>query len=124
MVRILVCLSILLALLAADLQAQTEEGNSLTARLAPVSGASMVKDVARLSGPDFNGRQVGTADELRSGLSVTNWFNSLGLATVVSGGPHADFHQRGDPADKIKLEILEGTARFVLALAGQLANAP
>ena len=45
-------------------------------------------------------------------------------ATVVSGGPHADFHQSGDTAEKIKPEILETTARFVLALAWQLANIP
>jgi hypothetical protein len=45
-------------------------------------------------------------------------------ATVVSGGPHPDFHQPTDTADKVKPEILESTARFVLALAWQLANAP
>jgi hypothetical protein len=44
--------------------------------------------------------------------------------TVVSGGPHPDFHQPTDTADKVKPEILEATARFVLALAWQLANAP
>ncbi|MGH7261385.1 MAG: M28 family peptidase [Nitrospiraceae bacterium] len=44
--------------------------------------------------------------------------------TVVSGGPHPDFHQPTDTADKVKPEILETTARFVLALAWQLANAP
>jgi len=45
-------------------------------------------------------------------------------ATVVSGGVHPDFHQPTDTADKVKPEILESTARFVLALAWQLANAP
>ena len=45
-------------------------------------------------------------------------------ATVVSGGPHPDFHRPTDTADKVKPEILESTARFVLALAWQLANAP
>ncbi len=45
-------------------------------------------------------------------------------ATVVSGGLHPDFHQPTDTADKVKPEILESTARFVLALAWQLANAP
>lgn len=44
--------------------------------------------------------------------------------TVVSGGPHPDFHQPTDTADKVKPEILETTARFVLALVWQLANAP
>lgn len=45
-------------------------------------------------------------------------------ATVVSGGLHPDFHQPTDTADKVKPKILESTARFVLALAWQLANAP
>ncbi len=44
--------------------------------------------------------------------------------TVVSGGPHPDLHQPTDTADKVKPEILETTARFVLALAWQLANSP
>ncbi len=53
-------------------------------------------------------------------------FKEAGIptATVVSGGPHPDFHQPTDTADKVKPEILESTARFVLALAWQLANAP
>jgi hypothetical protein len=44
--------------------------------------------------------------------------------TVVSGGPHPDLHQPTDTAEKVKPEILETAARFVLALAWQLANAP
>jgi Zn-dependent M28 family amino/carboxypeptidase len=53
-------------------------------------------------------------------------FKEAGVPTaaVVSGGPHADFHQPTDTADKVKPEILESTARFVLALAWQLANTP
>jgi Zn-dependent M28 family amino/carboxypeptidase len=53
-------------------------------------------------------------------------FKEAGIptATVVSGGPHPDFHQPTDTADKVKPEILESTARFVLALAWQLANMP
>jgi hypothetical protein len=53
-------------------------------------------------------------------------FKEAGIPTaaVVSGGPHPDFHQSTDTADKIKPEILESTARFVLALAWQLANNP
>jgi peptidase M28-like protein len=52
-------------------------------------------------------------------------FKEAGIptATVVSGGPHPDLHQPTDTADKVKPEILEATARFVLALAWQLANA-
>lgn len=53
-------------------------------------------------------------------------FKEAGVPTaaVVSGGPHADFHRPTDTADKVKPEILESTARFVLALAWQLANTP
>ncbi len=53
-------------------------------------------------------------------------FKEAGIPTaaVVSGGIHPDFHQPSDTADKVKPEILESTARFVLALAWQLANMP
>jgi hypothetical protein len=53
-------------------------------------------------------------------------FKEAGIptATVVSGGMHPDFHQPTDMADKVRPEILESTARFVLALAWQLANGP
>ncbi|MSQ77556.1 MAG: M28 family peptidase [Nitrospiraceae bacterium] len=53
-------------------------------------------------------------------------FKEAGIPTaaVVSSGVHPDFHQPSDTADKIKPEILESTARFVLALSWQLANNP
>ncbi len=44
--------------------------------------------------------------------------------TVVSGGVHPHFHQPTDTADTIDPEILKSVARYVLALAWQLANAP
>ena len=44
--------------------------------------------------------------------------------TVVSGGVHPHFHQPTDTADTINPEILQTVARYVLALAWQLANAP
>lgn len=43
--------------------------------------------------------------------------------TVVSGGVHPHFHQPTDTADTINPEILQTVARYVLALAWQLANA-
>ena len=43
--------------------------------------------------------------------------------TVVSGGVHPHFHQPTDTADTINPEILQPVARYVLALAWQLANA-
>ena len=42
--------------------------------------------------------------------------------TVVSSGPHAHFHQPSDTSDTVEPEILERTARYVIALAWQLAN--
>jgi hypothetical protein len=44
--------------------------------------------------------------------------------TIVSGGIHPHFHQPTDTADTINPEILHTVARYVLALAWQLANAP
>ena len=45
-------------------------------------------------------------------------------ATIVSAGPHPHFHQPSDTADTMKPEILEKAARYLFALAWQLANAP
>jgi Peptidase family M28 len=42
--------------------------------------------------------------------------------TVVSGGVHPHFHQPTDTADTINGEILASTAKYVLALALELAN--
>jgi Zn-dependent M28 family amino/carboxypeptidase len=42
--------------------------------------------------------------------------------TVVSGGAHPHFHQPGDTVDTLNPEILQAVARYVLALAWQLAN--
>jgi peptidase M28-like protein len=44
--------------------------------------------------------------------------------TVVSGGIHPHFHQPTDTADTIHPDILLSVARYVLALAWQLANSP
>jgi hypothetical protein len=44
--------------------------------------------------------------------------------TVVSGGGHPHFHQPTDTADTINPEILQTAARYVVAFAWQLANAP
>ena len=42
--------------------------------------------------------------------------------TIVSGGPHPQFHQPSDHSDTVRPEILERTARYAVALAWQLAN--
>lgn len=43
-------------------------------------------------------------------------------ATIVSSGPHPDFHQPSDTPDKINQEILTSIARYTLSLLGTLAN--
>ncbi|MFM8551866.1 MAG: M28 family peptidase [Nitrospiraceae bacterium] len=45
-------------------------------------------------------------------------------ATIVSAGPHPHFHQPSDTAETVQPEILETAARYLLALAWELANAP
>lgn len=74
------------ALTATSPAAPTDRPDPLARALAGVSGARMLQDVARLSGPEFNGRQAGTQDDLRSGLWVAERFQSLGLRPAP--GPH------------------------------------
>ena len=63
--------------------AETDDAATLAHALAGVSGPRMLKDVAELSGPQFNGRQAGTTDDLRSGLWVADRFKSLGLRPAL-----------------------------------------
>ncbi len=53
-------------------------------------------------------------------------FKEAGIPTlsIASGGAHPHMHQPTDTADTINPEILRNIARYVLALAWQLANAP
>jgi Zn-dependent M28 family amino/carboxypeptidase len=44
--------------------------------------------------------------------------------TVVSGGVHPHFHQPSDTAETIDPEILKTVARYVVAMAWQLAYQP
>jgi hypothetical protein len=48
-----------------------------------ISGARMLADVATLSGPDFNGRQTGTEDDLRSAKWVADQFLASRLALAL-----------------------------------------
>ncbi|MGH7228610.1 MAG: hypothetical protein ACREIH_05275, partial [Nitrospiraceae bacterium] len=61
-----------------------EDQGTLAKALAGLSGDRMLADVARLSAQDFNGRQTGTEDDLRSGLFVAERFQSLGLQPAGS----------------------------------------
>ena len=53
-------------------------------------------------------------------------FKEAGVPTVtiVSGGIHPHFHQPTDTVDTLNPKILSAAARYVLALAWQLADAP
>ena len=53
-------------------------------------------------------------------------FKEAGVPTVtaVSGGVHPHFHQPTDTADTVNPDILSAVARYVLAMAWHLADAP
>lgn len=74
------------------------------------------------------GEQVGLADKLDlfgffpGGDHVPFKEAGVPTLTVVSGGAHPYFHQPSDTLDTIHPEILELTARYVLALVWQLVN--
>ncbi len=53
-------------------------------------------------------------------------FKEAGISTVtiVSGGVHPHFHQPTDSVDTLNPDILSAAARYVLAVAWQLADAP
>jgi hypothetical protein len=53
-------------------------------------------------------------------------FKEAGVPTVtiVSGGIHPHFHRPSDRADTVSPDLLQTAARYMLALAWQLANAP
>src|SRR5947208_14831460 len=61
-----------------------DDQSVLAKALASLSRDRMLADVICLSAPDFNGRQTGTADDLRSGLFVAERFQSLGLQPAGS----------------------------------------
>ena len=75
------------------------------------------------------GQTVGLADKLDlygffpGGDHVPFKEAGVPTVTIVSGGVHPHFHQPTDTADTINPEILQTVARYVLALAWQLANA-
>ncbi|HEX9742127.1 MAG TPA: M28 family peptidase [Nitrospiraceae bacterium] len=71
------------ALAAISAAAPADQPDALAGALKNVSGTRMLKDVARLSSPEFNGRQAGTTDDLRSGLWVADRYKSLGLQPAI-----------------------------------------
>jgi peptidase M28-like protein len=77
---------------------------------------------------------AGEAVALRDRLDVVGYFpggdhvpfveGGVPTATIVSAGPHPDFHQPSDTSEKIQSEILTAVARYALSLLLTLANAP
>lgn len=82
--RLIAVFGWLLALTAPSMASAELSGDrpphvTLAKALASLSGIRMLADVAHLSGADLNGRQTGTAEDLRSGVYVAERFQSLGL---------------------------------------------
>ena len=78
--------------------------------------------------------EAGTTAGLNDTLNIYGFFPGgdhvpfteagVPTVTVVSGGIHPHFHQPTDTADTIDPDILNTVARYVLALAWQLAHEP
>jgi hypothetical protein len=100
-----------LALAGASAQAWAEESGPLARALSQVSGSRMLKDVVRLSGLEFGGRQTGTADDLRSGLWVAERFRTLGLMPALNSG-------------KALNPVVKPWARAELVVVTQIQNSP
>jgi hypothetical protein len=74
---------------------------------------------------------AGAAAQLADRLDVFGFFPGgdhvpfkeagIPTITVVTSGPHSDFHQPTDTAEKVQPALLESAARYVLALAWNLA---
>ncbi len=76
------------------------------------------------------GQQAGLADRIDlfgffpGGDHVPFKEAGIPTVTVVSGGIHPHFHQPTDTVDSVDPNILSAAARYVLAIAWQLADAP
>lgn len=58
-----------------------------------LSAERMMDDIRRLASPEFNGRQSGTVDDLRSAAWVADRFRSLGLQPGAPNPLHASLQQ-------------------------------
>lgn len=90
---------------------EADSPNPLATALRSISGTRMLEDVAYLSGPEFNGRQAGTADDLRSGSWIADRFKSLGLKPALRG------HKSLNP-------VLKEWAAGQLVLVTRIQNSP
>ncbi len=118
--------------LAVGPAAATAADDGLGRALARISGARMALDVARLSGPDFNGRQTGTADDWRAARFVARQWAALGLQPAgfeplpdepaVSSTPPASLTSPGGAwaqTEPVLTTRLEPECRVELALGGE-----
>jgi hypothetical protein len=73
-----------------------EEPTTLSSAMSQVSGERMLADVARLSSAEFNGRQAGTEDDLRSAHWVSDRMQSSGLILADVRQDRLDIPGPGD----------------------------
>ena len=107
-----------------------DDQSVLAKALASLSRDWMLADVTRLSAPDFNGRQTGTEDDLRSGFFVAERFQSLGLQPAGSQpfsampggpfvGPQAVLSQPWMVAEGLTVTRIKDTAQLELSSGSQ-----
>ncbi|TLY13902.1 MAG: hypothetical protein E6K69_08465, partial [Nitrospirae bacterium] len=107
-----------------------DDQSALVKALASLSRDRMLADVTRLSAPDFNGRQTGTEDDLRSGFFVAERFQSLGLQPAGSQpfsampggpfvGPQAVLSQPWMVAEGLTVTRIKDTAQLELSSGSQ-----
>jgi hypothetical protein len=83
---IIACAVVLLSILAPSSAHALDKPDTLRSVIEQISGERMMRDVASLSSPAFNGRQTGTDDDVRSAHWVADRFQTsqLSLAPVPS----------------------------------------
>jgi len=74
-----------------------DEPGALSSTIGQISGERMMADVAALSGIAFNGRQTGTADDLRSAQWVADRFRTSQLSLVAI------------PTDRLNANAIDGS---------------
>lgn len=78
------------------------------------SAERMVEDVRRLSSPEFNGRQTGTIDDLRSALWVADRFGALGLRPAAPTPLYAGLQQPWMTVGSVNVPTIPSTVALTL----------
>lgn len=104
---------------------QTDD--ALLKALNAVSAERMLADIARLSSAEFNGRQAGTDDDLRSAVWVRDRFASAGLALAVasdrgSGGGESAVRTNGLMTTAISAPIIDADSRLSIGSPDRTAT--